>query len=197
VPAPFDGIVVRHRVDPGAFVSPGTPLMDIRSLGGVEIVAPIPESEMDRVADGTAEFQIENAPWRGATLLRLEGMTDFATRTRVARFRPKHAAEAPLVPGSFARVRLAPRHALTTPHEPGEAADNTSRMLTVPSRCLVRRGSLTGVYVIREGRAVLRWLRLGRESAEWVEVLAGLASGDEIATEPGSLSDGQRVQSSR
>jgi hypothetical protein len=68
-------------------------------------------------------------------------------------------------------------------------------MLTVPSRCLVRRGSLTGVYVIQDGRAILRWLRVGQESADWVEVMAGLATGDEIATEPEKLSDGRRVQS--
>lgn len=197
VPAPFDGVVVRHRVDPGAFVSPGTPLMDIRSLGGAEIVAPIPESEMDRLAGRTADFQIENGPWRSATLLRLEGMIDFTTRTRVARFRPKAPGDGPLVPGSFARVRLAPRPALATQREPGEAADSASRMLTVPSRCLVRRGSLTGVYVIRDGRAVLRWLRVGRESGDWVEALAGIAPGDEIATEPERLSDGQRVQARR
>jgi len=195
VPAPFDGVVVRHRVDPGSFVSPGTHLMDIRSLDGAEIVAPIPESEMDRLAGGTADFQIENGPWRSATLLRLEGMIDFATRTRVARFRARDAGAGSLVPGSFARVRLATRPAPGTRHGPGEAADSAFRMLTVPSRCLVRRGSLTGVYVIHDHRAILRWLRVGRESADWVEVLAGLDSGDDIATEPEKLSDGQRVRS--
>jgi len=122
----------------------------------------------------------------------VDGMTDFATRTRVARFRPARPAD-PLDPGAFARVRI-------TGGAPGPTGrDDTSmqRTLSVPARSLVRRGALAGVYVVREGRAYLRWLRLGAVDGERVEVLSGLDPGDEIAADPAGLVDGRVVEVAR
>jgi hypothetical protein len=50
------------------------------------------------------------------------------------------------------------------------------------------------VFVVREGRASLRWLRLGRREGDQVAVLAGLEPGEAIALEPAGLADGQPVE---
>ncbi|HSQ58892.1 MAG TPA: efflux RND transporter periplasmic adaptor subunit, partial [Acidobacteriota bacterium] len=68
---------------------------------------------------------------------------------------------------------------------------------TVPAAALVRRGSLAGVYVVREGRARLRWLRLGGTAGPDVVVLAGLDPGDSVALAPAELTDGRRVEAAR
>jgi len=178
--------VVRRRADVGISAGAGQPLLDVRSLAAGEIVVSVPESELDRLAGGGAEYQVGDGPWRPAVLSRVDGMTDFGTRSRVARFRPSGTAPEP---GAFARVRLAaaPRHRGAEPAA-GE------RGLTVSSSALVRRGELTGVYVVEDGVARLRWLRIGREGDGAAEVLAGLAPADRVIADPAGLEDGRAVR---
>jgi RND family efflux transporter MFP subunit len=182
VSAPFAGVVVRRHVDQGASVGPGTPLLDIRSREPGSILAMIPESAVPLVATASASFQISDGPFHPAVLERLDGMTDFTTRSRAARFRPTASGLA-LEPGAFARVRL------------GTAGPTNA--LRVPARALVRRGGLVGVFVIRDGKAVLRWIRPGADDGDHLQVLAGLKAGEEIALEPDLLADGRAVEVSR
>jgi len=212
--APFDGVVVRHFVDPGTEIAPGQPLVSIRSSGGgAEIVVAIPESDASRAAVARASFQVGDGPWREARLERLEGMTDHASRTRTAHLRPAAASGAALEPGAFARVRFAKAgEEATTAMAAGRSvpaqgtgrdsdiatrADNVPARgpaaYVVPASSLVRRGGLTGVFVVSDGRAHLRWVRLGRTDGGQVEVLAGLFPGDEVAVSAAGLADGRRV----
>jgi len=187
IPAPFDGVVVRRMLDPGATVIPGQPIVAIRSRAPGEIVAAVPESELGRLTHGRFAYRVGDGPWQEATLARIDGMTDYATRTRFARFRPGHSG-APPVPGAFARVRI--------DAAPGPAGGDTTaraRTLSVPSRSLVHRGALSGVFVVEQGRAYLRWLRLGATDGERIEVLSGLDPAEEIAADPAGLADGRAV----
>lgn len=180
--APFDGVVVRRHADVGVTVGPGMPLMDIRSSDVGEIAASVPESELARLQSAGAEYQIADGDWSAATLVRVDGMTDFNTRSRVARFRPANGAA--LEAGAFARVRLAG----------GASGAAVPVALRVPVSALVTRGGLTGVYVAEGDVARLRWLRIGRANGGSVEVLSGLASDDAVIVDPKGLADGRKVQ---
>lgn len=202
ITAPFSGVVVRRIVDPGTTVSPGQPLLAVRSSSAGEVEASVPESELDRLHSATVAIQVGDGPWHPAELARLEGMTDAATRTRAARFRPADP-KTHLEPGAFARVRLggataagASAAAIPTAGVPGAAATESPR-LSVPVASLVRRGSLSGVYVVRDGKAWLRWLRVGRQEDGRVEILAGLDPDEEVVLSPGELSDGRAVTVAR
>ena len=91
---------------------------------------------------------------------------------------------------SFARLRIV---GWTRARAGGDTASRPD-ILSVPTRSLLRRGALTGVYVVRAGRAHLRWLRLGATDGERVAVLGGLDRRDEIAVDPTGLSDGRAVR---
>ena len=80
---------------------------------------------------------------------------------------------------------------------PPARVEPVSRSLAIPSRCIVRRGGLSGVFVVRDGRAMLRWLRVGRTDGLSTEVLAGLSPGEAIVLDPGDLADGQAVTARR
>ena len=75
--------------------------------------------------------------------------------------------------------------------------------MAVPEMAAVRRGPLTGVFVVDgEGIARLRWVSLGETKDGRVEILSGLAAGERIVTEPpAGLEDGRtaptRLQSGR
>lgn len=182
--APFDGVVVRRHLDPGATVGPGQPVLDLRSAGVSDVAASVPESELDRLDGGRAEIQVQDGVWRAARMTRLDGMTDPATRSRVARFRPVDGGA--LEAGASARVRLAGR--------PDGGAARVAGPITVPVSALVRRGGLTGVFVVEDGVARLRWLRVGREMGGAVEVLAGLDPADAVVADPAGLADGRPVK---
>lgn len=192
IPAPFDGVVVRRMLDPGAAVSPGQPLLAIRSRAQGEIVISVPESDLARLTGARFAFRSADGPWHDAVLVRVDGMTDYETRTRVARFRPALRGDR-LEPGAFARVRITGGASGPTGGDPA----SMPRVLSVPSRSLVRRGALAGVYVVRGGRVHLRWLRLGAADGEHVEVLSGLDVGEEIAVDPAGLTDGRAVEVAR
>jgi RND family efflux transporter MFP subunit len=180
--APFAGVVVRRHADPGATVGPGQPLLDIRSDAVGEITVGVPESELARLQGSRAEYQVGEGPWRPARVTRVDGMTDWATRSRVARVVP--AGREALEAGAFARVRLTPR---------GAGGTAAAGSLRVPSTALVRRGGLTGVFVAENGVARLRWLRVGLENGGAIEVLAGLGAADAVIANPLGLADGRSI----
>ena len=177
VRAPFDGVVVRVHADPGADLAAGSPLVDLRSSAGLEVLADLPEDALSRLAAFTLSVQIGDGAWRPARLARLEGMTDWRSRSRAAHLAFEGGAE----PGAYARV------ALTSGPDAVDAG-------SVPTGSLVSRGALSGVFVIESGQARLRWLKLGRAEEDRVEVLAGLEPGERYAISPRSLVDGRLVK---
>jgi RND family efflux transporter MFP subunit len=184
--APFDGVIARCHVDPGQTLTPGQPILDLRSRQVGEIEALVPESALPALENAQTHYQIGDGPWRPARIARVDGMTDPASRTRRAYLEPeeREALEA----GAYARVRLAGGA------EPAARAGDPREPILVPARALVRRGALSGVYVLRDDRAWLRWLRIGREAEGRVEVLAGLAAGERFVASPDGLADGRRVR---
>ncbi len=184
VRAPFAGVLVRRHVDVGADVQPGTPLVDLRSPGGSEIVTAVPEAAAQDLGSAKAWVQVGEGPWHPARLLRADGMLDPATRSRTARYAPVGAVR--IEPGAFARVRLEVAS--------GGGVTPAAGLLSVPLASIVRRGALTGVYVVEDGRAWLRWVRLGAPQGGRVPVLAGLNASDIVVLSPIRLEDGVRVK---
>ena len=105
-------------------------------------------------------------------------MTDHRTRTRTAHLVPAEIAG--FEPGAYAEIRF-------------DDLSGEGR-LAIPASSLVRRGSLTGFYVVEEGRAWLRWFRAGRTERDQVEVLSGLAATDAVVADPRHLEDGSFVR---
>jgi hypothetical protein len=70
----------------------------------------------------------------------------------------------------------------------------------MPADAVVRRGQLTGVFVLETDTLRLRWVRLGERRGDAVEVLAGLSGDVRLVRRPApQLADGQpaRVDASR
>ena len=92
------------------------------------------------------------------------------------------------VPGMFARVWL-PVPAAAAAAQGGSAPASGSALLgqniRVPLKSIVRRGEMTGLYVLdAKNRPLLRQVRLGRTTGDQVEILSGLQAGERVVTEP-------------
>ena len=169
--APIAGIVARRHAELGDMAMPGTPLFTIYQPGGLRVTASIPQyllKDMRAVKTARVEFP-ESGQWVDATAVQVLPTADAATHVSQVRVTLPTVPEA--TPGMFARV-----HFVT-----GQA-----EKLTVPASAVLRRGEVAAVYVqAADGRLSLRQLRLGDAVGRGeIEVLAGLATGDQVVTEP-------------
>ncbi|HSL81540.1 MAG TPA: efflux RND transporter periplasmic adaptor subunit [Thermoanaerobaculia bacterium] len=186
VRSPFDGWLVAKEIEAGDMVQPGRLLFTLEDLDPVKVVAEVPEAQVRGFAPGDpARVEVPSVGHRAeGALERIVPSGDRQSRT----FRFEVVLPNPdglLKSGMFARVAL-PR-------------ETTREALMVPRTALVRRGQLVGLFVVVEGdgerpAARLRWVRLGEEADDDVEVLSGLAPGERYVTAPpAGLEDGAEV----
>ena len=175
--APFDAVVQRKWVSRGQLVAPGAPLLELDGTV-VELTGTLSEAEAGGVAVGAeVPFRVGSAEGT-AKVVALSPGGDPLSHRSAFRARPASGAP-PLRSGDFARIGL-------------KGAGGPRR--AVPHSAVVQRGDLSGVFIVADGRAVLRWLRLGEPEGDQLPVLAGLAPGERVIDTPGNVHDGQRVE---
>lgn len=172
--APISGVVAQRHIELGEMASPGRPLVTVFAPGSMRVTASVPQSrlaEVRRAQAAVVEF-VESGTRITSREITILPAADAATHALTVRVElPAGAAAgnagAPL-PGMAARV-----------HFVGDAVLRT----TLPEAAVVRRGAVTGVYVQgANGQLSLRQVRLGERQANGeVEVLAGLAQGEQVA----------------
>jgi len=177
--APFAGRVAARRVHFGDVVSPGLPLIEIEGEGGFELRATV-ESAIAAILRPGAGVRalVDGQPGPLAAVVTALAPSGDPTTHRFE-LKADLPAAAGLRAGLFARLLV-----------PG--VDGESR-LSVPATALFERGGLTGVFVVRDGRARLRWVAAGRHDGGTVEVRAGVEGGERVVVEPGGLADGAAV----
>jgi RND family efflux transporter MFP subunit len=169
VRAPYAGVVTRRHVEVGETVSPGTPLVSGLSLRYLRVTVDVPQSSVDQVRRIRKAAVYVGGRRIEATKLTVFPEAVAPSNTFRARLElPENAAD--LYPGMSVKVGFVI----------GEAA-----RLLVPVSALVERGEITAVYALdAEGLVSLRQIRPGHRFGDGVEVLAGLAAGERIATDP-------------
>jgi RND family efflux transporter MFP subunit len=174
--APYAGVIAGVSAERGDMASPGVPLLTLYDPTELRVVATVPETYAAQLAAGRP-VRIEVAGSDGrpqvvdAAAIVVLPTADPATHTRQVRLALPANAQG-LSPGMFARARF-------------PLANGGPGRLTIPPTAVVRRPEFNAVYVVApDGRAQLRQVRLGREGAAGVEVLAGLQAGEKIALDP-------------
>lgn len=182
VTAPFDGVVVRRNVEAGDLAAPGMPLFVVEDLSRVKIEASLPESDASGLRPGDPVRVESDAGPIDAEVAEVLPAADPRSRTFTVRSVVANA-EGLLRSGAFARVRFP---SIAAHESPGVA---------VPGEAVVRRGPLTGVFVVdAEGIARLRWVTLGAPAGGAVDVLTGLEPGARVVSPvPEGLEDGRRI----
>ena len=136
VRAPFDGIVSQRRVDLGDWVSAGAPVLDLVSIGDVDVVVDGPEGLFGRIAPGDQVLLDGQEQVRGK-IVGLVPALDPVARTIRVRIKPDKKPPW-LLPGASVQVRLTVRA--------------TGDGVVVPRDALVQDGKGMQVVVVREGK---------------------------------------------
>ncbi|MBK7075015.1 MAG: efflux RND transporter periplasmic adaptor subunit [Myxococcales bacterium] len=183
VRAPIAGVVTAKRSNVGDMGLPGQPLCVIEDPSSFRFEATIPETLIRQVAIGArldVKLDMLDAAVTAA-VVEIAPTTDPASRTVLVKL--ELPADPTLRVGAFGRV-MVPSVAVPT--------------VTVPASAVVRNGQLASVFVVQDGKAVLRLVRTGRvitdAAGDRVEITAGVTAGDAIVVAPpAALVDGQRV----
>jgi Cu(I)/Ag(I) efflux system membrane fusion protein len=168
--APASGHVIEKNVVAGAAVSPGMRLLRIAGLDRVWVEAEVYESELGLLAVGdAATVTLRHLPGRSfaGRVAFVYPWLDGATRTGRVRIELPNPGLA-LKPEMFAQVVFEPA---------------LGERLAVPEEAILYAGDRHYVFLdLGQGRLRPQAVTLGQRAGEWVEVLDGLAPGDEVVT---------------
>lgn len=186
VHSPITGVVVAKFVQPGDMAAPGAPLVSVEQQDPMKVTVEVGEQDLAFVRVNSAvkaEIDAVGEGRRSRTELlgRVDAIvpsSDPSSRTFEVKVLIDNKDGA-IRSGMFARVYF-PK---------GEREG-----VLIPASAVVREGQLEGVFVIRDGRARLRWLRLGRTYPTGVEVISGLSAEDRIVLSKDEVVDGARVE---
>jgi RND family efflux transporter MFP subunit len=182
VTAPFGGIVAQRQTELGDLATPGKPLITVYDPKSLRVIASIPQyklAEVKQAVRARLEFP-ETGLWIDASRVEVLPTADARSHTVTARlYLPDGVAG--VLPGMAARAHF---------------VLGAGKKLTVSPRAVIRRGEVTGVYVLdADDTPHLHQVRLGEllGNGEY-EVLAGLAGGDRVSLEP--IQAGMRLKQS-
>lgn len=173
--APIDGRVVEKHLVAGELVSPDEKVFTVADLSQLWIWIDVYERDLARVhVDDTVQVTTQAYPGRT-----FEGHVAYVSdrvdpETRAARARMDIPnPEGLLKPGMFAEV------VVTDPH-----GDSGRKAIAIPPSAVLRDGE-RHVAFVKEGerRYERRVLRIGAKTAELVEVIEGVAPGEEVVVE--------------
>jgi RND family efflux transporter MFP subunit len=184
IAAPFDGLITNRLLEPGNMAAPGVPLLTIETTDGFRL-----EVQVDAVRARSIEIG-DTASIDLHGLGEAETMSGRVVEVSRSIDPTSHAfvVKVQLPPGTVARSGAFARARFTS---------GGRQVLAVPESAVVRRGQLSLVFVVDgSGRARMRAVTAGERSGDWVEVLAGVQSGETvIVSPPASLTDGAEVRS--
>jgi RND family efflux transporter MFP subunit len=167
--APFAGIVTKRYVDPGAFASPGAPLISVQDASQLRITASTtPDAARGLRRGGSLAATIEGRPMSAT----IEGVVPAMAGNL-------YTINA-LVPNPGRTILSGSTATLAIPT--GERA-----ALVVPVRAVTHEGDLTGVTLRTANGDERRWVRLGATAGPMVEVSAGLRAGDRVVVPTGGV----------
>ena len=186
--APMDGVVAERRADPGAMVGPATAIARIAQMDPLRLMLAIPARMLPMLEEGRTRVAVATDVWPGreydCRLARIFPAADPATRTvraEVLLENPKEAGVWRLRPGMYATAKL------TLATSPGA--------LTVPAAAVVRVLDRRLVFTVKDNVARATEVRTGLRDGADIEIVAGLAEGDEYVTMgQNKLTDGAAIE---
>jgi RND family efflux transporter MFP subunit len=190
--APFDGVITARNTDVGALINAGAggspqELFHMAAVDRLRVFVAVPETNARAAQTGAkATLTLDEYPGEEfeGTIARNSAAIDPASRTLNVEVDVNNAS-GKIRPGSYVFVHM---------KMPG-TTQGTTGALTVPANTLLFRAEGLRVGVVRDGKAQLIPVKIGRDFGATVEVVAGLQASDELIVNPSdSLTSGTPVR---
>lgn len=168
--APFSGLLGLRQVSIGDYLTPGQDIVNLVDVDPLKVDFRVPETFLAKLRTGQS-INVQVDAFAGQTfageVYALDPRIDTQGRSVALRARIANP-NAELRPGLFARVTL--------------VTEQRNDVLLIPEQAIFARGADSYVYVIRDGKAVLTRIILGLRQGVQVEVVEGLAAGDQVVS---------------
>ncbi len=189
IEAPYDGVVIRRKVDTGQLTTPGTtgePLFVVARQDTVTISVGVPETDAPFVNAGDGArvrlLALDSRVFEGK-VTRTAWALDSATRTLLAEIDLPNPDDV-LRPGLYAYATI--------------VAEEHKDALTLPGTAVIKDGGKSFCVTISGDRAKRKEIKIGLSDGKRTEVLSGLEEGEKIVeANAASLTDGQAVEQSK
>jgi HlyD family secretion protein len=191
ITAPVDGVILKRVRESEAVVPAGDPLLEIGDPARLEIVSDLLSTDAVKVKPG-ARAMVEQ--WGGERTL----------DAKVRRVEPAGFTKVSALGVEEQRVNVVLD--FLDPAEAFAALGDAYRVevriviwespavLIVPTSALFRQGDEWAVYLVEEGRARAKVVKLGQRTGQEAQALDGLTEGDIVVLHPGdTLADDTRV----
>jgi RND family efflux transporter MFP subunit len=186
--APFDGVITARNTDVGDLIDAGAsaepqPLFRMAAIRELRVYVPVPEVDAPAARPGaSALLTLDEYP--GETfqgrLVRTSDSINTSSRTLLVEVDVDNPS-GKLLPGAYVFVHL------KLPME--------IRSVTVPSNTLLFRREGLQVGLVRNGKAQLVPVKIGRDYGSSVEIVSGLIPSDSVILDPAdSLVSGTPVE---
>jgi RND family efflux transporter MFP subunit len=188
--APFDGVITARNTDIGALIdagsstSNGKELFHISATNRLRVFISVPET-YDQAAKngGAASLTLNEFPGRSfpGTIVRNSNSIDLASRTLLVEVDVDNPT-GELLPGAYVSVHL-------------KYTGVSANALTIPVTTVMFRSEGIRAAIVRNGKAMLVPITVGRDFGDSLEILSGLGPKDSlILNPPDSLISGTPVK---
>jgi RND family efflux transporter MFP subunit len=189
VTAPFDGVITARRVDVGALINTGSgsaagpELFHIVSADRLRVFINVPE-EYQRLAENGAKETLTLTEYPGrfftGTIARNSGAIDPSSRTLQVEVDVENP-NGEILPGAYVLVHF--------------KLPDRGNAMTVPVNTVLFRSEGLRVAVVRDGKAELVPVQVGRDFGDSLEIVSGITAKETlIVNPPDSLVSGASVQ---
>jgi multidrug efflux system membrane fusion protein len=186
--APFDGVITKRTVDPGALINAGAgaagrELFDIARTDPLRVYVAVPQTYAPAIHDGLdAVVALQEFPGQkfSASVTRTADAIDPVARTLNTEVDVPNK-DGKLLPGSFGEVHFKP--------------NINAKKVTVPVNAMLFRREGAQVAVVGpDGKVQLRHISIGRDYGTTLEIVGGVDANDLVIVNPSdSIEDGEKV----
>ncbi|HKY92595.1 MAG TPA: efflux RND transporter periplasmic adaptor subunit [Nevskiaceae bacterium] len=182
IKSPIDGVVTQRQIKAGNMIQPQSPAFQVTRLDRLEAHVFVPERDIHKLAARQpATLVVDAWPEKSfkGEIERVNPVVDAKTGT--VKVTVRMAPQQPdLKPGMFGRVEV--------------LYDRREQALLVPRDAVLTEDAAQSVFVVANGHARRRAVKLGYSDPWKAEVLDGLAAGDQVViTGQNSLKDDAKV----
>lgn len=185
--APFSGVVTQKLAEVGNIANPGMPIITIEQNGILQVSAAVAESDIAGIHKGDEAKLLVKSTGKNfdAGITQLNPSSQFTGGQYIIKISIPEEEKKDLYPGMYVNVSI-PRK---------EEQQVTGDAVLVPVSAIFNRDELTGIYTVSANNtALLRWVRLGKNFGDRVEVVSGLSRKEKfILTAAGKLYNGAPV----
>ncbi len=195
--APFDGTVLLKHADVGEIVAPfgaasnsRGAVVTIADMSSLEVEADVSESNIERISPNQpCEIVLDAYPeqrYQGF-VSKVVPTADRAKATVLVKVKFR-SYDSRVLPEMSAKVTFLSKESETT-------AEAAKSILTVPASAVVSRNGQQGVFVVKDGKAQLQSVTVGKSLGTMVGIQQGLSAGEKvIAKVDDRIKDGTKVK---